>query len=136
MDMKETDVIHIALENLGKTTGIKTKWNNRTETKLDGKLTINIDDEIIKFNTEIKKELRNHQLLQLEKMAKQYPPFMIVAERIFPKIKEQLRQQKIAYLEANGNIYFKDNRFHYFIDINKPLPTEKEKETGHLQKLD
>jgi hypothetical protein len=126
MDMKETEVIHIAIENLKETAQIEGQWDFITETRLDGKLTLFINDVTITFNTEIKKELRNHQLLQLEQMAKQFPPFLIVAERIFPKIKEQLRQQKIAYLEANGNIYFNENRFHYFIDTQKPIKQKKE----------
>jgi hypothetical protein len=127
MDMKETEIIHIALENLKKTTQINGEWNVRTETKLDGVLTLRIENDVLTFNTEVKKELRNYQLFQLEQLAILYQPFMIVAERIFPKIKEQLRQQNLAYLEANGNIFFNQNRFHYFIDVHKPIPPEKEK---------
>ena len=34
---------------------------------------------------------------------------MVVATRLFPKIKEELRHNNIAYLEANGNIFLKNN---------------------------
>ena len=127
--MREVGIIHIALENLTKTTQIECDWNTDAEDKLDGELTLYIDNEKIIFNAEVKKELRNHQLIQIENMATLYRPFIIVAERIFPKIKEQLRQHKIAYLEANGNIYFNENCFHYFIDTQKPF--DQKKETGN-----
>ena len=129
MDMKEIEIIHIALENLKKTAQIECAWNTRTDYNLDGELTIHFDNDAITFNAEIKKELRNYQLIQIGNMAKLHRPFIIIAERIFPKIKEQLRQHKIAYLEANGNIYFHENRFHYFIDTQKPI--DQKKETGN-----
>ena len=132
--MKETEVIHIAIENLRNTVQMEGLWNNKTHLPLDGKLTLIIDDEKIEFNTEIKKQLRFHHMLQLENWAKTYPPFMVVAERIFPKIKEELRQLNIAYLEANGNIFFHQQGFHYFIEANKPLQTPKEKQNRAFTK--
>lgn len=132
--MKETEVIHIAIENLRNTAKVEGVWNNKTNNPLDGILTLIIDNKKIEFNTEIKKELRFHQLLQLEKWAKTYPPFMVVAERIFPKIKEELRQLNIAYLEANGNLCFHQQGFHYFIEANKPLQKPKEKQNRAFTK--
>jgi len=95
--------------------------------RTDGKLTLTVDKNKITFNTEIKKELRAHQVPQIEKNAKTFPPYLILAERIFPKIKEQLRQLNIAYMEANGNIFLNQAQIYYFIDANKPIQTEKEK---------
>ncbi len=130
MDMKEIEVIHIihiAIENLQKTAQINGEWIHLQDAYLDGKLVLYINNKNIVFNAEIKKELRNHQLGQIEKMAEMYHPFIIVAERIFPKIKEHLRTQNIAYLEANGNVFFKQTNFHYFIETQKPIATKKEK---------
>jgi hypothetical protein len=127
MVMKGTEIVQIAIENLRKTADVDGNWENQTNNELDGVLTLIIDNEKVAFNTEIKKELRNHQLIQLDYNAREKPPFMIIAERIFPGIKEQLRQLKIAYLEANGNVFFHEKRFRYFIDANKPLKTAKEK---------
>jgi hypothetical protein len=134
MDMKETEVIHIAIENLKNTAKVEAVWNNNTNLPLDGILTLFIDNQKIEFNTDIKKELRFHQLIQIEKLANTYPPFIIVAERIFPKIKEELRQLNIAYLEANGNIYFHHEHFRYVIEANKPLQIPKEKQNRAFTK--
>ena len=132
--MKENEVIYTAIENLKNTAQVEGYWDNKTLHDTDGVLTLFIGDEKIAFNAEIKKELRNHQLIQLERQARAYPPFMIVAERIFPKIKEELRQLNIAYLEANGNVYFHQKGYRYFIDANKPIQTTKDKQNRAFTK--
>jgi hypothetical protein len=127
MGMKETEIVHIAIENLEKNAPVKCLWENQPDKYTDGRLTLHVDKDKITFYTEIKKELRAHQIPQIEKNAKDFPPYLILAQCIFPKIKEQLRQLNIAYLEANGNIFMNKDRFHYFIDANKPFQLEKEK---------
>ncbi len=124
--MKDTEIIHVALENLKKTAQIDGVWKEPAEDQWAGYLVFKIDGRTINFIADIKKELRSHQLLQLEKIANKFAPFMIVAERIFPKIKEYFRDQNMAYLEANGNVFFKQKGFYYFIDTQKPVQTEKE----------
>jgi hypothetical protein len=52
---------------------------------------------------------------------------MVVAKRIFPKIKEELRQNNIAYLEANCNAWLQKDNIYIWIDSNEPLEQEKEK---------
>jgi hypothetical protein len=126
MVMKGTEIVYIAIENLIKTAEVDGNWEDQIHNELDGVLTLFIGNEKVVFNAEIKKELRNHQLTQLEHDARKNPPFMIIAGRIFPGIKEQLRRLKIAYLEANGNVFFHENRFRYFIEAKKPLQTPKE----------
>ncbi len=76
---------------------------------------------------EIKKEVRNHQLPELEMLAKSHSPLMVVAENIFPKIKEVLREKGIAYLETSGNIYYKDKGLFIWLDGKKPIKSEEEK---------
>ncbi len=127
MGVKEIEIIHIAIENLQKTARINGEWIHLREAYLDGKLKLFINNKNIVFNAEVRKELRNHQLGQIEKIAEMYNPFIIVAERIFPKIKEHLRTQNIAYLEANGNVFFNHTNFHYFIEAQKPIANKKEK---------
>ena len=43
--MREVEVIHIALENLKKTTQIECAWNTDAIDKLDGELTLYIENE-------------------------------------------------------------------------------------------
>lgn len=59
---------------------------------------------------------------------------MVVANRIFPKIKEELRKNKIAYLETNGNIWLKQTGLLIWMDTQKPLPNIKNKATRAFTK--
>lgn len=127
MNMTEVEIVDIALENLKKNAGITGNWNNHGEKGLDGRLELIIDHLPVKFNTEIKQELRDHQLPKIIEQAKRFTPLMIVANRISPKIKEELRLNEIAYLEANGNIWLKQEGLLVWMDTQKPLPNIKNK---------
>ncbi len=119
--MTEQEIIHLALENLQKQTGITGRWEPAVQKQLDGKVFLDIENRNIKYNVEIKKELRNHHLQQITALNRQYAPFMVVATRLFPKIKDELRNQNIAYLEANGNVFLKNNGTWLWIETNPPL---------------
>ncbi|MCO6488280.1 MAG: hypothetical protein J5I98_07685 [Phaeodactylibacter sp.] len=91
------------LANLRETTGIEGAW--QANTHLDGIVELELPQSHLRFKIDIKKELRAHQLQQIEHVAQKFPPYLLVAHRLFPKMKETLRQLGIAYLEANGNIF-------------------------------
>lgn len=122
--MGEAEIVGKALENLQKGTQIKGKWTENGPEGLDGQLTLVLDKERIKFNTEVKRELRN--LPQILEFNKQFDPFILVAGRLFPKMKEELRRNNVAYLEANGNFYLKRGQKWFQIDNNPPLPVEQD----------
>jgi len=128
--MSNQGIVHYALANLQKTGEIEAKWLDNTPDKvLDGTLALTLGDRTIKLSIEIKKELRNIHLPKLEAFAKEYYPFMIVAQSIFPKIKQELRNRNIAYLEANGNIYLNEKEIFLWLDANEPI-TIKQKTTN------
>lgn len=56
--MKEDEIVNIALANLKKNTGITGNWDVCGQKELDGKLDLIIDNQPVKFNIEIKQELR------------------------------------------------------------------------------
>ena len=127
--MIETEIVDIALENLQKNTHITGKWKGyaiRKDNDIDGEIVFHINHQKIRIFTEVKRTLRNHQLFQIEEMANANKPFLLVAEHIFPKIREELRLRGIAHLEANGNIYLKEPGVHLWIDNQKPITQQKE----------
>jgi len=116
-------IVEIAIENLTQTTGIQGIWNENGP--LDGVLKLIINNQKYSFVVEVKQEVRTHQLNQLEEYHRLYDNLMLVANHIFPKIKEELRQKEIPYLEANGNIYLKKENLFLFVDTQKPMAIEK-----------
>jgi hypothetical protein len=127
MNLRENEIIDMALENLQKNTGITGNRDEYGPTDLDGQIELFVENQALKFNIEIKQELRNHQLPKIIDQAQQLGPLMVIANRIFPKIKEELRQNQIAYLEANGNIYLKHGGIMLWLDGQKPVQQKTEK---------
>lgn len=124
--MTKQEIIYKALENLQKTAHIEAVWEGFIQKELDGQAIFHIDNQHLKYYVEIKNELRNHQLQQIFRFADEYKPFMVAATRLFPKIKEELRQNDIAYIEANGNIYLKHGKTFLWIDASKPIEAQQE----------
>lgn len=124
--MKEKKLAHTALENLYAHTGITGKWKENGVREMDGKITFKINKQQFVFNAETKQELRNHQLAGILEKAKIFDPLIIVAGRLFPKIKEVLRNKQVAYLEANGNIFLYHQGTMIWIDAQQPLKAKKE----------
>ena len=92
----------------------------------DGKIIFKINKQQLTFNAETKQELRNHQLAGILEKAKLFDPLIVVAARLFPKIKEELRNNQVAWLEVNGNIFLHQQDIMVWIDAQQPLKTKKE----------
>jgi len=121
----KNELVHIAIENLQNNAGIDAIWQNNGP--LDGIIAVYINGQPLNYVVEIKKELRNHHLQQIEDHFNRFEHFLILAKRIFPKIKEELRQKGIPYLEANGNVFIKRDNVFLFVDTRQPLIEEKNK---------
>ena len=124
--MKEDNIVETALENLNKYTGIPGHWRPKATQIFDGHLRLLIDNKYVTFVVEVKNELRALQLQQILKIANDYKPFMVVANRIFPTQKEELRKNHIAYLEANGNLFVDLDQKLIWIETQKPIPGLKD----------
>lgn len=123
-DMKH-EIIHKALEALEQIVGIQAVFKDKKT--LDGELKFTFNGVDYSFIIGVKQELRTYQLPQMENYFHSNTNFLLIANRIFPKIKEELRQKDIPYLEANGNIYLKKDELYLFVDTQKPIEAEKNK---------
>jgi len=120
-----TEILYKALANLEDPAHISGKFE--AEGELDGYLVLHFPYRPpLKMVVEIKKELRQHQLLQLIQRKRQHDNFLLVAGRLLPSIKKQLQKEGIAYLEENGNFFLKTDDSFFFIDSNKPLKNKKD----------
>lgn len=122
----EEKIVHTALENLQLHTGIEGLYTPNNKKGLDGEVRllfqkeqdIKIEGKEI-FNVEIRREIRNHQLKQIKDWAETNKNFLLIAETIFPKIKEELRKNGIGYLDTAGNIFLKTAKHHVWIEGHK-----------------
>lgn len=121
----EQEIVHIALENLSQNTGIDSCWQKKGP--LDGVLDLTVNGQKHTFVVEIKREVRMHHLREIETNLQHYDNLMLLSNRIFPKIKEELREKEISYLEANGNVFLKKKGIFLFVDTHQPLDIKKNK---------
>lgn len=121
----ELEIVNEAIEQLQRETDIKAEWLPR-EKEIGGELTLYINGNRFHAFAEVKRELRQHNLDTILKYASKYAPFMVVAEHIFPTIKEQLRTEGIGYLDRAGNIYVNHGNTYLWIDGLKPVKKIKQ----------
>lgn len=126
--MKEELILEQVLDRLPKELNFKAKWQ-RLNTGLDGKLLTTVNGKAQHFHANIKTEIRQIHLKTLEDLNRQHENFLLIAYRLYPQLKEQLRERDINYIEANGNLYIKNEGLFIYIDAQAPLT--REKETGN-----
>ncbi|QEC51978.1 hypothetical protein EDD80_11837 [Anseongella ginsenosidimutans] len=128
MDAKEEDVLRQALDKLQLINGVNANWEpaiRQKDAEIDGRLLLDFQNVKIHFNAEIKHEVRHYQLEKLIALAGKNEPFMLIANRIFPDIKRQLREHGIAYLDGAGNLYVNHKGQLAWIEGNKPPAGQK-----------
>lgn len=118
--MNENKIIQTAIEALHKNAGLKAAFEP-LHGQVDGRIDFAFDNGNERFYAEIKKELRGHQLPGIINKARLHQPFLVVAENIFPTLKEKLRQENIAYLDTAGNIYVRTPAHFIWIEGNKTV---------------
>lgn len=126
MNKKTENIITTALKALENATGLKAGFKPGRTRNVDGDVIILVNKKKLKIPVEIRKELRQHQLQDLIEMHTNYP-FLLVAERIFPALKEQLHYHKIGYLETAGNVYLEQGDVYLYVEGRKAEPQKIEK---------
>lgn len=119
--------MHLAFENLKKQTGIEGIFiieNNKT---LDCGVDLVFKTGMEHFKVVVIKEIRNHQLANINQWASTQINPLLIADTIFPKIKEALRKLGIAYLDTSGNIFVQTKKNHIWIEGHKREKAQTEK---------
>lgn len=113
-----------AFTQLERNTGIRSSWNYQ-DAEVDGEADLIIEGRQFHAYLAIKREVRQYQLENLLNQAKRFQPFMVVAQDIFPTIKEQLRAEKVAYLDTAGNIFINREGTYLWIEGHKKAKKNK-----------
>lgn len=124
--MKE-EIVHTALDNLMKNTGIEGFYSSNQKKDLDGEVKLVFANVNELFKVDVRKEIRFHQLDLISNLAAANKNFILIAETIFPKIKEEFRKRHIAYLDSAGNFYLQKEYHHLWIEGHKKVNIKAEK---------
>lgn len=130
--MKEEEIVHTALENLDKNLGLKFEWKGLHDRiwdqkvglknfQIDGILKFIYKNKKIEFDALVKKELRTYLIDQIVNEAKKHENFLLITYKLYPGLKEKLRENFINYLEANGDMFIHTEDVLLYFDTNKKI---------------
>ena len=121
--MEEKEIVHTALEHLEPAL-LRGEWHpfNDVNKGIDGEFILIYENQRIHFDAIVKKELRTYQIEQIIDQAYRYHNPIVVAYKLYPALKEKLKEHRINYLEANGNLFVKADNVFLFLDRDKKLP--------------
>lgn len=117
--MNEHQIIDAALLNLQEKTPFRGVFvpNLGRNLNVDGTLKLSGQGvNLPAFNIQVRATVRQHLTLQLIDMANSYKPFMIVAEKIFPAMKEELRKRNVNYMDGAGNVFISEGKTFLWMD--------------------
>ena len=127
--------INIALKNLKNQIPVDLQWDTVTPfTKQDkGRTTVTLDDKIVLtvngmvFNywVEAKNQLRIIHLPKIFDLKKEFKDLLVVAEIIYPNIREKLKAEGVNYIDVAGNVFITAGNNIIYIDGKKNEEIEK-----------
>lgn len=114
-------IVYNAIEILKNTAPVQVEWirENKEMDNLDGTLLIRTGKKEYTFTLELKKDLRRIHIPQLGAIKEMHENLIVIAEVIYPNIREQLRKRQINYLDTTGNIFIQQDELMLFINGNK-----------------
>ena len=121
--MEEKEIVYTALAHL-EPAFLEGEWHpfNNAGKGIDGEFILIYENQRVHFDAIVKKELRTYQIEQIIDQAHRHQNPVVIAYTLYPALKEKLKEHKINYLEANGNLFVKAENVFLFIDRDKKLP--------------
>ncbi|HET6990240.1 MAG TPA: type IV toxin-antitoxin system AbiEi family antitoxin [Bacteroidia bacterium] len=119
----ENNIIQQALDALQKEAPVTPHWHeehNGEDYGIDGTLDIVFENGEERFLVQCKQNIRPPQIAYLKNLNEQNNHFMIIANYILPKAKEELRHLGIAYLDTAGNIFLQTKKHFLLIEGKRP----------------
>lgn len=127
--MNKREIVEQTLEALHQNTEFEAHFQYKIKFGdgggIDGELYFREPTNLPRFQVEVKQELRQYQLPQLMTIAAKQEHFLLMAERIFPTLKKELRKNKINYIDGAGNLFIKADYYTIQIEGNKHIPLKK-----------
>lgn len=119
------DLLHLAIENLGKNLSIDIKYEiqydflQKDNYQIDGKLVFLNEIPFKEFSIEMKNNLSLSVLSHLIELNEKINNLLVVSDYISKPLKEKLKHKNISYLDAAGNFFLKKENLFFYIETNK-----------------
>lgn len=113
----ENNILTTAIDQLAKRSSIAV--HQIKVEPLDGTLELQLDDHTIELVAWVKNEVRPRHCSEIAALFRSQQNLILVANKIYPKIKDFMRAEGIAYLESVGNIFLKQQGIYVWIENEK-----------------
>ncbi|RZL06162.1 MAG: hypothetical protein EOO89_24770, partial [Pedobacter sp.] len=105
----EEQIIYLAIQVTKEKTGLIGRWYAEADDKtIDGKLELKKGKQKYVAPAICKREIRNINLIQFQQLKEELGDLIIIAETIYPAIREQLRAMGLNYIDTAGNCYIQN----------------------------
>lgn len=119
----EVDIIERAIIQLQQLIEIPIQWIDHGP--LDGRLVLELPKRNVNLIVEVKREIRNYNMPQIEKYQKENEQFILVANIIYKKQRDALRKKGISYLDTQGNVFIKTDGIFILVESPKQKPVKQ-----------
>lgn len=113
--MKGDQILELALEKVSELLTFKLIHMRHDEAGLL-KMHAEIRRKPMTFRVVVKTEIRQFHLNELDALNGRNDNFLLVIYRLYPKLRAQLRERGVNYLEANGNVFIQNRENFIYID--------------------
>lgn len=111
-----------SLHKLKELSGLDGRWTDHRN-QIDGVLEVSEEGRRAnQFPVVLKSTVFKAQLAELYRALQQNKRLMVIAGKINPGIREQLRKWRMGYLDSAGNVYLNSGDYFIFIDGQKDYP--------------
>jgi hypothetical protein len=120
--MTEAEILDLALENVAPYLTRRGKWTECRHLNFDARVTLQFPEVgSHEFPTEVKYEIREPMIRMLKHLKEEFPDFLLVAFKIYPKYRQYLQD-----IGINGNLFIRKNGTFILVDKFPSLKEEIE----------
>lgn len=114
--MTKEQILQDALEQFEARTGVHAVVTAPDTSDTDGVFRFTFEGMPQQAYMVVKRYVQPAQMFDLLRLKERYDHLLVASEYIYPKLKDELRLAGVAYLETNGNVYFKGRGMLLWID--------------------
>lgn len=120
---EERSIIFQILEVFSTATGIKVSWVSKDSTRsasIDGILRLKLAKRQVSFPVQAKMNIYTPHLPGLMELQRYNEGLLVFASHIQPKVRKELKETGINYMDAAGNVFIQSDDIFILIEAKKP----------------
>lgn len=122
----ENKIVNNIIDILRNDLQMKVKWKDTVNKEYDGELVIKTNDYETGLKADYKREIKKHNLVQILDLKARYDDLIVLADIIYPEIKDTLKKNNINYIDGAGNMYLRTKNLYCYIKGNRnEIPEDK-----------